>query len=239
MHTLTFRKKLFLFKSCRTGCRLTLLVFSLLNNTVATSADVTTFRENTDVGSGLVFTTQYFWISFGNFSANKESQFINPNDQSSWALSASGIFADTPDYQLCLDLELRYLSRKVDTTISPPLLGTIRNDTDIDTYIFAFGVRGMYPNATILKGYVSTGLAYYQSYMFVYGSQLGFPGKLEDDSSEINLYLGTGIIWNPQPFSISVDLRKFFHRASFGTFAINNADLGGTSLVLSVGRSWP
>ena len=188
---------------------------------------------------GFRFSDQYFWFSFGNFTGNSEAQFLNPRDQSSWGISASGIFNDTAVYKAGLDIEFRYLSRKVDTTIPPPLLGTVRNHTDIDTYVFALGLRGIYPSDSALQVYASGGLAFYQSYMFVYGQQLGFPGKLEDKDSQINLYFGGGLMWQITSLSLALDVRQFMHSASFGNFSISGADLGGRSVVFSIGRSWP
>lgn len=217
-----------------------LLVFYLISNTTqAGTSPESESPPGASAFSSLGFSKQYFWFSIGNFTENRESQFQNPRDQASWAFSASGLFSESDSYQIGLDLELRYLSRKVDTTIPPPLLGTIYNDTDIDTYVVALGLRGITPAHASLQAYISGGLAYYQSHMFVYGQQLGFPGKIDDQDSQINFYFGAGFMWQPSSLSLAIDVRQFMHSASFGTFNINDADLGGRSVVLSIGSSWP
>jgi hypothetical protein len=106
-------------------------------------------------------------------------------------------------------------------------LGTIDNETSIQTSAFLVGGRAFYPAEGPFRAYASAGVGYFSTKMVVYGSTLGLPGSYEDTDKSVEFYYGTGLSYMFGKWGLSLDYRHFNLDGSFDGFIISNADLGG------------
>jgi hypothetical protein len=168
----------------------------------------------------------------GTYEVADEPQFVGTRNEYSLGL---GFSADLKRYShLGLDFELFYVNRDYETPIDPPLLGTIDNDTGIQTSAFLVGGRAFYPADGPFRAYVSAGIGYFNTKMVVYGNTLGIPGSYEDKDMSVELYYGAGLSYMFGKWGLGLDYRRFNLDGSFEGFNINNADIGGDLLLVGL-----
>jgi hypothetical protein len=134
-----------------------------------------------------------------------------------------------------LDVELQSLHREFDTPVSPPYWGTIDNKTNIETLSLRLGARLFYPDTGALRAYASGGLGYYKTTMRVSGTLLGVPGSYEESDTSWNPYVGAGIRYRFDKWSLGFDYRHTDLKGDFPDFGITNAKIGGDSYMLGFG----
>ena len=161
----------------------------------------------------------------GSYEVTDEPQFVGIRNEYSLGL---GFSADFNRYSyLELVFEIFYVNRDFDTPVGPPFLGTIDNETSIQTSAFLVGGRAFYPAEGPFRAYASAGVGYFSTKMVVYGSTLGLPGSYEDTDKSVEFYYGTGLSYMFGKWGLSLDYRHFNLDGSFDGFIISNADLGG------------
>lgn len=173
------------------------------------------------------FNPDSFALGFygGNFAVDDEPQFANIHNEYAFGAGISADFTHYP--MLALDVEVYFINRDYDTSIGPPLWGTIDEDTSIETNAALVGGRLFYPVIPPFRAYVSAGLGYFQSRLVVFGSLFGFPGIYEDTDSDISFYYGAGVSYMFGDWGLSLDYRYFDISGSFDGFNIDNANVGG------------
>jgi len=169
----------------------------------------------------------------GSLDADDEAQLEGVSNTFSAGLGLSADLARYP--HVGLDFELLYLHREFDTPIAGPFLGTIDNDTQLETLAMLLGGRLFYPAESPFRAYASGGLGYYKTDMRVSGSLMGFPGVYEDSDSSLQPWYGAGMRYNFDDWSLGLDYRNTRLDGSFGKFGIDNADIGGDSVMLGIG----
>jgi hypothetical protein len=172
----------------------------------------------------------------GAFKSADEPQFKGLRAQYSLGAGLSADLNKIP--YLALDLEFFGFHREFDTTVNAPLFGTIDNDMSADTFAMLFGARAFYPVESSFRIYACAGFGYFKTTLLATGSTLGLPGNMEESSSSLELYYGAGISYNFNPWALSLDYRRVNLDASFGSFYVDNADLGGDALMIGFSYSF-
>lgn len=169
----------------------------------------------------------------GAYEIASEPQFEGVGNSYSLGLGATAELVHSP--HVAMDLEFHSLHREFDTPVAAPFLGTIDNDTNIDTSALLFGGRLFYPAHGPVRVYASGGFGYFRTTMSVNGSVLGIPGSYEESDSAVDLYYGAGLRFYADTWSLGVDYRRFDLESSFNDFGIRNADIGGESYLIGIG----
>jgi len=168
----------------------------------------------------------------GWLDSASESQFAGIRAEYALGLGLSAALNNYP--YLSLDVELFGAHREFDTPVSAPILGTVDNDTSLDTTALLFGVRAFYPAQGKLRAYASAGLGFFNSKMYVSGSVIGLPASLEQTDNALDIYWGAGASYLFGKWGLSLDYRHFDVDGSFSDFNISNADLGGDMLLIGL-----
>jgi opacity protein-like surface antigen len=169
----------------------------------------------------------------GSFDSNPEAQFVGIRNEYSLGV----IFGyDLPNVSYVgLDMELLGANRDIDTTILPPIFGTLDNDTTVETVGLLFGGRVYYPVTRAIRVYGVGGLGYYRTNLRVTGTLMGFPGVYEEDDTSFEFYYGAGLSYEFETWSLGFHYRHINLNGDFGSFQISDAELGGDLLALGVG----
>lgn len=203
----------------------------------ASTADAST-KEGSDITPVPFFKPGHFLLNIylGNFKPDEEPQFANIRND--YAIGA-GISAELDRHpHFALDLELFFINRDYDTSIGPPLWGSLSDHTSVETDAVLAGGRAFYPASGPLRVYASAGLGYFRTKMVVYGSLFGFPGSQEDTSSTLSFYYGAGIGYLFGKWGLGLDYRHLDFDGSFGSFNIDDANLGGDAYLLRWQRNF-
>jgi hypothetical protein len=105
----------------------------------------------------------------------------------------------------------------------------------LDTNAFLFGVRCSYPPRKSYRFHATAGIGYFSSKLSADSSLIGIPGEVSDEDSSFGYDAGGGFEIDQGNWILGVNYRRWFVNASFPTFGISGADIGGDYLGLSVG----
>lgn len=174
-----------------------------------------------------------FLVYGGSLLADNEPQLKGLGNRYSLGLGFSADFA-RPRFA-GFDLELQSLHREFDTPVAAPYWGTIDNKTHIETLSLRFGARLFYPDNGPLRAYASGGLGYTKTTMRVSGTLLGVPGSYEESDTSWTPYIGAGIRYRFDTWSLGFDYRHTELKGDFPDFGVTNANIGGDSYMLGIG----
>jgi len=174
-----------------------------------------------------------FTVYGGSFESNPEAQLVGVRNEYGLGVIL-GIDFPNVSY-LGLDMELLGVNRDFDTPISPPFLGTLDNDTTVETAGLLVGARLFYPVTQSIHVYGVGGVGYYRTKLRVTGTLLGLPGVYEEDDTSFEYYYGAGVSYDFATWTLGLHYRHVNLNGDFGGFQISNADLGGDLLALGFG----
>lgn len=169
----------------------------------------------------------------GTFDADAEPRFVGLRND---FVLGIGYLTELPGLaNLGLDFELFSVNRDFDTPVAPPFLGTLDNDTHLETGALLVGLRLFYPADTALRLYAVGGFGYFTSTMSTTGTLYGLSGVYVDDDDSFDSYYGAGMVYRFGRWRLALDYRRFDLRGDFHDFELVNVDIGGDVLTLSLG----
>lgn len=171
-----------------------------------------------------------FDVSLGNFSPNSSPGLMNESGGFTVGLGLAFVPKRTISYRL----EYFSTERKYDTTVTiiPPLFYSVDDRMTLATSALLFGLRVSYPGDRSYRFHVDGGIGMFDSSLSLEGWLSFFPFEsvtyLEDKDSSLGYHAGGGIeIDVGRSGFISLDYRQWFVHASFPSFGLDNADIGG------------
>ncbi len=170
-------------------------------------------------------------LNGGTFHTNGNPKLANPSEGSAFGFELDFLPAELFSYRF----ELIAASRSFDNTEPPPAFGTVSRRMTLDTSAFLFGVRCSYPPRKSYRLYATAGIGYFRSKLSADASLFGIPGEVSDEDSSLGYDAGGGLEADLGNWVLGVNYRRWFVSASFPTFGISGADIGGDYLGLSVG----
>ncbi len=170
-------------------------------------------------------------LNGGTFHTNGNPKLTNASEGSAFGFELDFLPAELISYRL----ELLAASRTYDNTAPPPAFGGVSGRMTLDTSAFLFGVRCSYPPRKSYRLYATAGIGYFKSTLSADASLFGIPGEVSDEDSSIGYDAGGGAEVDLGNWVLGVNYRHWFVTASFPTFGISGADIGGDYLGLSVG----
>lgn len=174
-----------------------------------------------------------FRLNAGTFHTNSNpGQLSNEGGGSAFGFELGVL----PEELLSYRLEFMSVWRRYDTTIPPPAWGSVSSRMDLDTSAFLLGIRGSIPRRKAYRFHATAGIGYFASELWVSGSLMGMPGEVSKKDSSFGYHAGAGFEFDAGNWVVGVDYRRWFVNASFSTFGISGADIGGNYLGLGIGR---
>ncbi len=170
-------------------------------------------------------------LNAGTFRTNGNPKLSNGSEGHAFGFELDVLPAELFSYRL----ELITASRTYDTTVPAPAFGTVSGRMTLDTNALLLGVRFSYPPRKSYRFYATAGLGYFSSKLSANSSIIGIPGEVSDEDSSLGYDAGGGAEVDLGNWVLGVNYRRWFVRASFPTFGISGADIGGDYLGLSVG----
>jgi len=171
-------------------------------------------------------------IYAGDYLSADEDQFSDLRAEYSIGLGVSADLNKIP--HLALDFELFNFNREYTTSVSPPDLDEIDNDTKITTNTYLFGARAYYQLRDPLRVYAVLGFGYFDTRMLASAEYLGLPVTYDDSYWSFNMYAGAGIIYMFDRWGWGLDYRYFNYDGDFPDFEVNSAELGGDAIMLGL-----
>ncbi len=173
----------------------------------------------------------------GGFDFVKDERLPSLDGRGAVGLGATWFPPSLPP--LAVDFELLSVARSYDNDLRSPILVSVSDKTEIDTGLATAGVRLRLPPASPVAAHAAGGIGYVWHTIRVSGALLGIlPGTVAEDRS-IGLvpYFGFGADARLGKWGLSVDYRRFAHRAEFDEpFDLPALELGGAAVL--VGASW-
>jgi hypothetical protein len=171
-------------------------------------------------------------LNAGNFHTNSNpGKLSNEGGGSAYGFEIGVLPAEILSYRL----EFMTASRRYDTTVPPPAFGTISSRMTLDTTALLLGIQGSFPPRKSYRFHAAAGIGYFRSELSASGSTFGVPGEVRDEDSSFGYHAGAGFEVDMGNWVVGVDYRRWFVNASFSTFGISGADIGGDYLGLSIG----
>ena len=171
-------------------------------------------------------------IFAGGYQSAEEDQFSDLRAEYVIGLGVSADLNKIP--HLALDFELFNFNREYTTSVMPPDLDEIDNDTKITTNTYMFGARAYYQVRDLLRVYAVLGFGYYETRMLAPAEYLGLPVKYDDNYWSFDMYAGAGIIYMPHRWGLGLDYRYFDFEGDFPEFEVEGAQLGGDAIMLGL-----
>ena len=171
-------------------------------------------------------------IYAGDYLSAEEDQFSDLRAEYSLGIGVSADLNKIP--HLALDFELFNFNREYTTSVMPPDLDEIDNDTKITTNTYMFGARAYYQVRDLLRVYAVLGFGYYETRMLAPAEYLGLPVKYDDNYWSFDMYAGAGIIYMPHRWGLGLDYRYFDFEGDFPEFEVEGAQLGGDAIMLGL-----
>ncbi len=170
-------------------------------------------------------------LNAGTFHTNGNPKLSNQSEGYAIGFEADILPAELFSYRL----EFMAASRTYDTTVRSTGFSTVSSRMTLDTNAFLFGVRCSYPPRKSYRFYATAGIGYFSSKLSTNSSLFGIPGEVSDTDSTFGYDAGGGVEYDQSNWVLGVNYRRWFVTASFPTFGISGADIGGDYLGLSVG----
>jgi opacity protein-like surface antigen len=170
-------------------------------------------------------------LNAGTFRTNGNPKLSNQSGGYAFGFEMDVLPAELISYRL----ELITASRTYDTNIPPPGFGTVSGRMTLDTSALILGVRCSYPPRKSYRLYATAGIGYFKNKLWADSSLFGIPGEVSDEDSSLGYDAGGGVEFDLGNWVLGVNYRRWFVSASFSTFGISGADIGGDYLGLSVG----
>ncbi len=170
-------------------------------------------------------------LNAGTFRTNGNPKLSNQSGGYAFGFEADILATELFSYRL----EFMSASRTYDTTVHSTGFSTISSRMTLDTNAFLFGVRCSYPPRKSYRFHATAGIGYFSSKLSADSSLFGIPGEVSDEDSSFGYDAGGGFEIDLGNWVLGVNYRRWFVEASFATFGISGADIGGDYLGLSVG----
>ncbi len=170
-------------------------------------------------------------LNYGTFHTNGNAGLKNPSHGSAGGFEIGILPAEILSF--CLDF--MYATRSYDTTVSSPPLGNVSTRMDLDTTALLLGARVAYPPRKSYRAHATAGIGYFRSQLWASASLFGIPGDVSEEDSSFGFHAGAGFEAEAGNLVFGVDYRRWFVNASFPTFGINSADIGGDYFGVSIG----
>lgn len=151
-----------------------------------------------------------------------------------------GLSASTPvamEGALAANLEIWLTERDYDTTVVPPPLDTASNTMTFSAAAITYGLR-LQPASGRFRPYAITGLGFQGSRLRTTGVAAGVSDSVQEEIITPTAQVGAGVEWIQGRDSFGIDYRRWFTKGDFRDFGIDNAQLGGEFLGLSLGTRW-
>ena len=168
----------------------------------------------------------------GDYLSADEDQFSDLRAEYSLGIGVSADLNKIP--HLALDFELVNFNREYTTSVTPPNLDEIDNDTKITTNTYLFAVRAYYQVSDPIRVFALLGVGYFETRMLASAEYLGLPVTYDDSYWSFEPYAGAGIVYMFDRWGMGLDYRYFDFEGDFPEFGINGAQLGGDAIMLSL-----
>jgi len=171
-------------------------------------------------------------IYAGDYLSAHDEQFKDLRAEYSLGIGVSADLNKIP--HLALDFEMVNFNREYTTSVTPPDLDEIDNDTKITTNTYMFGARAYYQVVDLLRVYAVLGFGYFETRMLASAEYLGLPVTYDDSYWSFDMYAGAGIIYMPHRWGLGLDYRYFDFEGDFPEFEVSGAQLGGDAIMLGL-----
>ena len=171
-------------------------------------------------------------IYAGDFLSADDEQFSDLRAEYSLGIAISADLNKVP--HLALDFELVNFNREYTTSVTPPNLDEIDNDTKITTNTYLFAVRTYYQLRDPLRVYALLGFGYFETRMLASAEYLGLPVTYDDSYWSFEPYAGAGIIYMYEGWGVGLDYRYLDLAGDFPEFEVSGAQLGGDAIMLAL-----
>lgn len=151
-----------------------------------------------------------------------------------------GLGASSPvalDGRLEANLELWLTERAYGTSATPPSLDTVSNTMTFTAAAITYGLR-LQPAAGRLRPYVMANFGFQGSRLRTTGTAAGQSASVEEEIITPTVHVGAGVVWIRGRDAFGIDYRRWFAEGEFRDFGIEDAELGGEFLGLSLGTRW-
>lgn len=153
---------------------------------------------------------------------------------------AVGLGAWSPvalDGRLAANLEIWLTERDYETSAVPPPLDAASRSMTFSAVAMTYGVR-LQPAGGRFRPYAMAGLGFQGSRLRTTGTAAGVADSAQQEIITPTAHLGAGVEWQWGRDSFGIDYRRWFTEGEFRDFGIEDAQLGGEFLGLSLGTRW-
>lgn len=151
-----------------------------------------------------------------------------------------GLGASAPvalDGRLEANLELWLTERAYDTAVVPAPLDTASNTTTFTAAALTYGLR-LQPATGHLRPYAMANFGFQGSRLRTTGRAAGRSDAVEEEIITPTLHVGVGLVWIRGRDAFGIDYRRWFTEGEFRDFGIEDVQLGGEYLGVSLGTRW-
>lgn len=177
-----------------------------------------------------------FRLLLGSLDGEENSAGLR-SDSARYTIGMGAFSPIALDGLLAANLEIWLTERAYDTEVTPPALDSASKSMTFTAVALTYGLR-LQPASGRLRPYAMTGLGFQGSRLRTRGTAAGTAETVEEEIITATAQVGIGLEWISGRDSFGIDYRRWFTEGEFRDFGIDDAQLGGEFLGLSLGARW-